>query len=69
MAKEAVGSPESYRGFLSCSMMLPVLKKSTWRQDYPQSIFILIFSGYSDIYSLLRKKDEDNIFYVIMESH
>ena len=36
---------------------------------YPQSIFILIFSGYSDIYSLLRKKDEDNIFYVIMESH
>lgn len=50
-------------------MMLLDLKKFLLLQGYPQSIFILIFSGYSDIYSLLRKKDEDNIFYVIMESH
>ena len=50
-------------------MMEADLSGSTLRQGYPQSIFILIFSGYSDIYSLLRKKDEDNIFYVIMESH
>ena len=52
--------------------MMPVLhssKKFIWHQAYPQSIFILIFFGYSDIYSLFRKKDEDNIFYVIMESH
>ena len=50
-------------------MMALGSKKCIWRPDYPQSIFILIFSGYIDIYSLFRKKDEDNIFYVIMESH
>ena len=50
-------------------MMQPVLTRFISQQAYPQSIFILIFSGYIDIYSLFRKKDEDNIFYVIMESH
>lgn len=49
--------------------MLPGSKKYTSPWAYPHDIFILIFSGYRDIYSLLRKKDEDNIFYVIMESH
>ena len=40
------------------------LKKFIWPPDYPHDIFILIFSGYKDIYSLLHKKDEDNIIYL-----
>ena len=50
-------------------MMAPGSKKYIWRPDYPHDVFILIFSRYRDIYSLPRKKDEDNIFYVIMKSH
>lgn len=40
------------------------LKRSTSSAAYPHDIFILIFSGYKDIYSLLHKKDEDNIIYL-----
>lgn len=44
--------------------MLSDLKKFLLPQGYPHDIFILIFSGYKDIYSLLHKKDEDNIIYL-----
>lgn len=39
-------------------------KKCVWHVAYPHDIFILIFSGYRDIYSFPRKKDEDNIIYL-----
>ena len=45
-------------------MMQPVLTRFLSQQGYPHVIFILIFSGYKDIYSLLHKKDEDNIIYL-----
>ena len=50
-------------------MMLPAFNMFTYVPAYPHDIFILIFSEYRDIYSLSRKKDKDNIFHVIMESH
>ena len=50
-------------------MMQPALIRFLLQLVYPHDIFILIFSEYRDIYSFPRKKDEDNIFYVIMESH
>ena len=40
------------------------LSQHSDKLDYPQSIFILIFSECIDIYSLFSQKDEDNMIYL-----